>query len=57
MIDFFGLFFMLPSQGTFDLSHHLRRFCSHEVLKPYGLALEDFLTNGRFVAPATSFRV
>jgi timeless protein len=38
-----------PFQGCFELSKHLDQFCSRTVLARYGMALEDFKTNGPFV--------
>lgn len=34
---------------SFDLRQHLNQFCSRTILTRYGLALEDFKTNGPFV--------
>ena len=39
----------LEQQGNFDLRQHLNKFCSRTILDNYGIALEDFKTNGRFV--------
>ena len=37
------------SSCSFDLRQHLKQFCSQAIISQYGIALEDFKTNGQFV--------